>query len=56
MPCGVVDIPGIDGKGEGHARKQTGPKGWLWRKIDLESDERTQEIRGRLMHTDADSP
>jgi hypothetical protein len=42
-----IDSTGIkiEGEGEWNARKHGGPKRRVWRKIDIETDERTLEIR-----------
>ncbi len=43
----LIDSTGIkvEGEGEWHARKHSGPKRRVWRKIHLGIDEKTLEVR-----------
>ncbi len=41
----TFDVIKVEGEGEWHARKHGGPKRRVWRKIHLEIDEETLEVR-----------
>ena len=47
MPCRAVDSTGIkaEGEGEWNARKHSGPKRRIWRKVHIGIDEETLEVR-----------